>query len=108
MTSRYPVEYLLSTEFCFRWEKNLQEWGGEGDKGGGGEGDKGGGGGGGGGKGIRGGKGKKWETEGVKKKKKWKGKNYGIELLSRVSISIPFAQESNTLPVAYCNSQASL
>ena len=31
-TSRYPVEYPRS--FCFRWGKNLQEWGGEGDKGG--------------------------------------------------------------------------
>ena len=56
----------------------------------------------------QGGKGKKnWETEREKKKKKEMEKkkgNYGIELLSRVSISLPFAQEANTLPVAYCDS----
>ena len=78
--------------FRLRWEKNLQEWGGEGDKGG---------------------KGKKnWGkiTEG----KKWKGKKRGGgerkpkqgELNCRRAYLEPFAQEPNALP--YCDCPASL
>ena len=79
-TSRYPVG--ISTEFCFRWQKNLE---------------------GGRGKGIRGEKEKKLEGE---KRKKWKGKkqqqkNRRIEPPSRVSILLkspmPYSSPTVTL-----------
>ena len=50
-TSRYPIG--ISTEFCFKWQKNLQ--GGKG-------------------KGIRGGKGEKTEGEKIRKKTMERGR----------------------------------
>ena len=80
--------------FRFEVGKNLQEWEGEGDKEG------------------------KGEKTGVRKlkvkkgrKKKGEKENYGDRenrtIIARIDLE-PFAQEPNALPVAYCDSPASL
>ena len=87
MTSRYPVG--ISTEFCFRWQKNRQGGKGRGEKG----------------------KKKKKKKTGEKteEEKSGKGKKKHGGRENRTAVArIDLAQESNALPVTYCDSQASL